>query len=106
MRIDQQLPVDGNLFFHQLHRAAGSCGWTQIRSQLRISKTNSLSADLTGKLSLEAQLAWLWVDQGRVLPMPEIAPPPPGLVGPVAVPADPPPALLPNPEFDGAPGLG
>ena len=38
--------------------------------------------------------------------MPEMAPPPPGLVGPVAVPAEPPAELLPNPEFDGEPGLG
>jgi hypothetical protein len=35
-----------------------------------------------------------------------MAPPPLGLVGPVAVPPEPPAALLPNPEFDGAPGLG
>jgi hypothetical protein len=41
-----------------------------------------------------------------VLPMPEIAPPPLGLVGPVDVPPEPPAALLPKPEFDGAPGLG
>ena len=38
--------------------------------------------------------------------MPEMAPPAPGLVGPVAVPAEPPAELLPNPEFDGEPGLG
>jgi hypothetical protein len=38
--------------------------------------------------------------------MPEIAPPPLGLVGPVDVPPEPPAALLPKPVFDGAPGLG
>jgi hypothetical protein len=38
--------------------------------------------------------------------MPEMAPPPPGFVGPVAVPAEPPAELLPNPAFEGEPGLG
>ena len=41
-----------------------------------------------------------------MFPIPEIAPPLLGLVGPVAVPPEPPAALEPRPEFDGAPELG
>lgn len=68
-------------------------------------KAISLEAQSSSKL-LPEPIVLAWVNQGRVFPIPEIAPPPLGLVGPVAVPADPPAALLPKPEFDGAPGLG